>query len=296
MSAQNKILDDWDEIRTAYHVARLGTLSAAAKYLGVHHATVIRQINLLEGRLGTKLFHRHPRGYTATEAGRDLMQVAAITEEQLTEMAGRIRGRGEAVSGELIVTTISSLSALVTPILVDFQQEHPDLQVSLIEDERVLKLEYGEAHVALRVGPKPQEPDNVVQELTQFSITLYAHKSYVAKYGMLNGEADIPNHKFVVRGDSSGGPFHIWAQRNIPDDVKVFQTTHSRSHADAILAGAGIGFLYDRSSRANPDLVQMLPPRPEWGSSLWLVTHVNLHRTTKVQALVMFLKARLQGG
>ena len=62
-------MDNWDEIRTAYHVARLGTVSGAAEALGVHHATVIRHIDALEGRLGVKLFQRHARGYTATEAG-----------------------------------------------------------------------------------------------------------------------------------------------------------------------------------------------------------------------------------
>ena len=65
-------MENWDEIRTAYHVARLGTVSGAAEVLGVHHATVIRHIDALEGRLGVKLFQRHARGYTATEAGEDL--------------------------------------------------------------------------------------------------------------------------------------------------------------------------------------------------------------------------------
>ena len=62
-------MDNWDEIRTAYHVARAGTVSGAAADLGVHHATVIRHIDALEARLNVKLFQRHARGYTATEAG-----------------------------------------------------------------------------------------------------------------------------------------------------------------------------------------------------------------------------------
>jgi len=77
MSAHNDTLENWNEVRTAYHVARLGTLSAAAEFLGVHHATVIRHIDALETRLQSKLFHRNPRGYMPTEAGRDLMQIAA---------------------------------------------------------------------------------------------------------------------------------------------------------------------------------------------------------------------------
>ena len=62
-------MDNWDEIRTAYQVARIGTVSGAAEALGVHHATVIRHIDALEASLGVKLFQRHARGYTPTEAG-----------------------------------------------------------------------------------------------------------------------------------------------------------------------------------------------------------------------------------
>ena len=60
-------MQNWDEVRTAFHVARLGTVSGAADVLGVHHATVIRHIDALEQRLGVKLFQRHARGYTATQ-------------------------------------------------------------------------------------------------------------------------------------------------------------------------------------------------------------------------------------
>ena len=58
-------MENWDEVRTAYHVAHEGTVSGAAAALGVHHATVIRHIDALEARLGTKLFQRHARGYAA---------------------------------------------------------------------------------------------------------------------------------------------------------------------------------------------------------------------------------------
>jgi DNA-binding transcriptional LysR family regulator len=78
-------MDNWDEIRTAYQVARNGTVSGAADVLGVHHATVIRHIDALEQRLGVKLFQRHARGYAATEAGDDLLQVAKATDDQFSQ-------------------------------------------------------------------------------------------------------------------------------------------------------------------------------------------------------------------
>ena len=95
-------MDNWDEVKTAYHVARMGTVSGAAEVLGVHHATVIRHIDAIEARLAVKLFQRHARGYTPTEAGEDLLRVAQATEDQFNQLVGRMKGRGDDVSGELV--------------------------------------------------------------------------------------------------------------------------------------------------------------------------------------------------
>ncbi|MEO0866222.1 MAG: LysR family transcriptional regulator, partial [Pseudomonadota bacterium] len=139
-------MDNWDEIKTAYQVARMGTVSGAAEVLGVHHATVIRHIDALEGRLGVKLFQRHARGYTATEAGDDLFRVAQATDDQFSQLVGRIKGRGTEVSGELVVTSLVTLAPRMAPVLTAFQAAHPDVVVRYLTGERLFRLEYGEAH------------------------------------------------------------------------------------------------------------------------------------------------------
>ncbi len=90
--------ENWDEIRTAFQVARVRTVSGAAEVLGVHHATVIRHIDALEARLSAKLFQRHPRGYTPTEAGRYLLAVGQATEDQFAQLSARIAGAGESLA------------------------------------------------------------------------------------------------------------------------------------------------------------------------------------------------------
>ena len=155
-------MDNWDEIRTAYQVARMGTVSGAADILGVHHATVIRHIDALEARLGVKLFQRHARGYTATEAGDDLLRVATATDDQFSQLVGRIKGRGADVSGDLVVTSLVSLSPLLAPALGEFQIANPDVVIRYLTGDRLFRLEYGEAHVAIRAGSAPDQPDNVV--------------------------------------------------------------------------------------------------------------------------------------
>jgi DNA-binding transcriptional LysR family regulator len=294
MDEQKSSFGDWDEIRVAYHVARLGTLSAAAAYLGVHHATVIRRIDALEARLGAKLFQRNPRGYHPTEAGRELMRTAAATEETLSQLAGNLKGRGEAVSGDLIITSLSGLSPFITPILAEFGRLYPEVRLTLVEDTRLLKLEYGEAHVALRAGAKPQEPDNIAQNVAHLPVTMFAHESYVEKYGFLFGDNDAANHRFVgVVAALGRPPFQVWMDKHVPDDQIVFRASGMRSYEDAVRCGAGIGFLSVQTAAAFLDLVEVAPALPEWDSVLWLVTHVDVHRAAKVQALVKFLKSQL---
>ncbi|MGJ8610812.1 MAG: LysR family transcriptional regulator [Octadecabacter sp.] len=284
-------MDNWDEIRTAFQVARIGTVSGAADSLGVHHATVIRHIDALETRLGVKLFQRHARGYTATEAGRDLMQVATATDDQFTQLAGRIRGQGEGVTGDLVVTSLVMLSPLITPVLAKFRRENPDLTVRFLTGDRLFRLEYGEAHVAIRAGKAPDQPDNVVQPFLSQQVHLVAAPTYIADHGLPEGEDDLRNHWFVGSDESdSRAPFYMWLADKVPQNHVVFRTTDIRSTIDAVIAGAGIGFVTDSEFKRNPELVEIIPSKPDWAAQLWLVTHVDLHRTTKVQAFLEFLK------
>jgi DNA-binding transcriptional LysR family regulator len=294
MSEQKNYSGNWDEIRIAYHVARLGTLSAAAGYLGVHHATVIRHIDALEARLGSKLFQRNPRGYNPTEAGLELLQVATKTEDLLLQLAGNLKGRSETVSGDLVVTSLDALSPQITPLLVEFGRLYPKVRLNFVVDERTLQLEYGEAHVALRAGSKPQEMNNIAQSVGRFPGSLFAHKDYVERYGMLLGDEDAVNHRFVGRiTPLHRVPFQAWMSKYVPDECVVYKVSEMRSYQEAVLCGAGIGFLPMWASLSNPDLVQMYPSNPDWDSPIWLVTHVDLHRTAKVSALAGFLKQHL---
>jgi len=286
-------MDNWDEIRTAYNVARIGTVSGAAEVLGVHHATVIRHIDALEGRLGVKLFQRHARGYTATEAGDDLLRVAQATDDQFAQLAGRIKGRGSAVEGELVVTSLAGLSHLLVPALADFQRAYEAIIVRYLTSQRLFRLEYGEAHVAVRAGSPPDQPDNVVQPFHRQRMTLYAAPAYVAAHGCPGDETEFSKHRFVGMDDpKSRAPFARWMRDSVPAAAVIFRSDDVHAQRRAILAGVGIGFLPCMQAEQIGGLTQVTPPRDEWTAPLWLVTHMDLHRTSKVQAFLGFLKER----
>lgn len=286
-------MDNWDEVRTAYQVARVGTVSGAADVLGVHHATVIRHIDAIEARLGLKLFQRHARGYTPTEAGSDLLRVAQATEDQFNQLVGRLRGQGDSVSGELVVTSLDGLAPLMVPVLTEFQQQHDDLVVRYLTGERLFRLEYGEAHVAIRAGSVPDQPDNVVQPFVTMNSGLYASAAYAKAHGVPGNVAAFGGHRFVAHDDDNNrAPFNAWLRTNVPAEAITFRGRHGPVMEEAVLAGAGIGFLPEWMAAGRNDLVQVMAPQQDWTSALWLVTHVDLHRTTKVQSFTQFLKKR----
>ena len=271
---------------------RLGTVSAAAETLGVHHATVIRHVDALEARLRVKLFQRHARGYTATEAGRDLLKVAAATDEQFGQLVGRIRGRSSAVSGDLVLTTLSGFSGILTPVLARFQADNPALKIKYLAASRLFRLEYGEAHVAIRAGPKPSEPDNVVQHLATISPRFCASRGYAEMNGLPGGNGDFARHRFVGPDEIGGRtPQEKWFHENIPGDNVVYRATERLAQEAAVRAGVGIGFVTNMVSVSQLDLEVVMDTIKAWQSGLWLVTHVDLHRTAKVQAILKMLKA-----
>ena len=80
-----------------------------------------------------------------------------------------------------------------------------------------------------------------------------------------------------------------------PRSALVFRATEPAALESAVRAGLGIGFLSAFRAAGNPDLIEVMPPRPEWDAPLWIVTHVDLHRTRKVQAFLTVLKDAAKG-
>ncbi|WP_420412449.1 LysR family transcriptional regulator [Roseibium sp.] len=280
-------MEHWTEIRTAARVARLGTVTAAADALGVHRATINRHIDTLEAALGGKLFQRHAKGFTPTDLGRELLRIADTADDQFEELHRKAKGGSDTLQGDFIVTSIATYASALMPILKTFGDKHPDLIIRYLVSDSLLRLEYGEAHVAFRAGSKPDNPDNVVREIEHIEMGLFAHASYVSRYGLPAGLEDLKNHRFV--GSDSGthrAPFLVWLHKTIAAENFVCRANTIQAMAEAIQCGIGIGFLPRHSANNQPDLSEVIPPQPEWVSHMWMVTHMDLHRTAKVQAFI----------
>ena len=129
--------------------------------------------------------------------------------------------------------------------------------------------------------------DTVMLPLASVRSALYAHESYVEQFGRPADPADFRNHRFVSRvlGQEKFPPFQWLRDRIEPKNV-VFMSNDMNAKMSAILEGIGIGFLPIEKARVFPNMIEIVPSNPEWDVNFWLVTHVDIHRMPKIQALV----------
>ncbi|KZY39876.1 MULTISPECIES: LysR family transcriptional regulator [unclassified Oleiphilus] len=288
-------MKSWSDIQIAYQVAKFGTLSKAAESLGVHHSTVLRHIDSIEEHLACKLFHRHSRGYTPTEAGEILFQDAAKVEERLDRMVSKINGLDQQLTGPLVLTSVSTLSPLIMPVIEVFSKAHPGVDISFQADSRIFKLEYGEAHISIRPGAQPQDPDYVVQKLLYTESALYASESYLRKYGKLQSLEDITGHRFLNFCQNMNNiPSIKWLNEMVPKEQISFSASDYHILMDAAENGLGIVAMDCRIAELKTDLQLLLPAPSAWRSTIWLVTHRDVHFSPKVQAFTALIKQCLK--
>jgi DNA-binding transcriptional LysR family regulator len=296
LAVPGQVVRYWTELRTALTLARLGTVSAAAEALGVHRATVGRHVETLEGAFGAPLFHRHARGYALTDAGRDMLEVAGRADEMFADLAGRARGKAGQLSGSLIVTTLPGVAPLVMPAMRAFHLAHPQISLEFVAGAQLARLEHGEAHVAIRAGAKPEVPDYVVTLFRRIRFGLYASRSYIDRAGQPDPDR-LDAHRFVGNvGRPGRAPFTEWMDDNVSPDTLALRTNDLTVLHSAVCEGLGLGFLAEHDACLRSDLVAVIPPADAWSTALWTVTHVDLHRTTKVEAFLGHLKAIRSAG
>ncbi|MEM9792940.1 MAG: LysR family transcriptional regulator [Pseudomonadota bacterium] len=285
-------LDKWTELRTAYAVARLGTVSAAAKALGVNRATVIRHIDALEAELESRVFIRHAKGYALTETGEDVLDVAQKTTELIGSLASRTQRRKAQLEGEIFLSTLAPFVGMMSTAISEFKTQHPRCRVRVRVSEDLARLEHGEAHIALRSGTKPDHPDYVVADFGTIVVNLFAHESYVQRLGLPSGVEDFAGHFFVMPdAEDYRFPFVPWIRKHIEPEMIALSSNDILVNIEAVSKGVGIGFMGDHKARLQGNFHPVFPPEKAWHVQVWLVTHTDLHRTEKVQAMLENIRA-----
>ncbi|MEM8919557.1 MAG: LysR family transcriptional regulator [Pseudomonadota bacterium] len=283
-------MENWTEIRTAFLLGKLGTVSATASAIGVHRATVMRRIESLEGRLGGKLFQRHIKGYTPTELGENLIEVAEQSDNQFRSLLAKARSQELQLEGELVVSCPMLLDHLAFAAIRSFRAQHPTVAINFKASDEVLKLEYGDAHVALTLGDPPGNPDYVVRPFGRLHIGLFRSALTAHDCSKQQPIKDALSDFVKCEEPVYGSSVKQWIDENIREDQIVLSSYSVQSANDAILSGLGAGFLPYFLGRSVNWLNEVVIPRPDWRVPVWMVTHVDVHRTPKVRNFLNALK------
>ena len=284
---------DWDKLKIFHNVALDLNISEAAHKMNISHSSISRQISALERDLRVSLFKRHARGLTLTEQGKILFKTAhdifgkiALTEAKLTESK-------EKPTGPLtIAATVAFGTTWLAPRIEKFTNSYPEIDVSIIIENKYTDLAQGEADVALRLT-EPTQMDLIRFPLYEFQFKIYSSPEYIEKFGIPKDVSELPNHKIVAFGDS--------VEPSIPDvncildllpknkKVKTLFISNMYGVMRAIGGGAGIGALPEYMRISNNNLVPILPNADTPKTIIYFTYPPELKGSKKIEALSDFL-------
>ncbi len=263
----------WDDLALFLAALRGGSLTAAARELGINPSTAQRRLGALEAQLGARLFDRRPTGLTPTAAGEALGPLAEEVEERVLAAVRAVAGHDQEPRGVVRLTAPESVLELLMGPLMDFRARHPGIELQLTFSDRFLDLSRREADVAVRPAPAPPE-ETVARRVAGVAW---------AVYGRTDAGVDVP--WVTYSGDLADLGATAWWRahhsRDTPllcvNSVTAMQTAIRAAHARGLLPC----FVGDRC----PDLRRLSPLIPEAASHLWLLVHPDLRRSARVHAL-----------
>ncbi|AWK89393.1 LysR family transcriptional regulator [Azospirillum thermophilum] len=296
--------NNWDDLRYLLAVARHGSLSAAARMLGVNHSTVLRRVTALEEALGVRLFDKLPGGYVLTAAGDEMQRVAARMEEEIVTANRLLSGRDMRIGGTLRVTTVDLLAVhYLPPHVAAFRARHPELRIDLTIAEASLSLTRREADVAIRLTNRP--PENLIgRTLSGLAFAVYGARSYLEGRGGGRDPAghdlaghdcaghDWADHDWVGLDETfDHTSMARWLQRSVPAERIGHRVNSVVAVMEAVRAGTGLGLLPCGFVDRQPEFRRLGPPVEEVGSAIWLLTHEDLRHMARVRAFLDHMAA-----
>lgn len=281
----------WDDLKLILAICRTGSLSGAARMLGVTHSTVFRRINAIEKNLDVRLFDRHAGGYSMTEAGEAVQRAAERIDAQVDDLTRELLGRDLRLQGRLRVTSPEGIALrILAPKLSSFCSEHPGIQMDLVMTSDALRLSRREADIAVRVTRKP--PDNLIgRRICSFRFAMYATRRYMRENRHLAPE----DHQWVVTDDGFDQlPPAFWKKKDRSEARIVFTSNNVIATVQAAKQHLGIAPLPCFLGDAESGLLRAFEPVDALTMDLWVLTHPDLRNTARVRVLMTYLIEALE--
>jgi DNA-binding transcriptional LysR family regulator len=273
----------WDDVRFFLAVARTGSLSGAARALGVGHVTVGRRISLLERRLGVSLLNRTPDGFAATAAGEAILRPCIAMENAALDLERIAAGRDSLAAGSIRLTATEALAhRVIAPAIAELRKSHPDLQVDLAVGVRSLDIARREADLAVRVG-RPSGPGLVSRKLGEVGYSLYASRSYFAKRRIPQRGKGLAECDLITFTGAPAATSPFFMNESLEGARIALRCNNPLIQLQAAANGIGIAELACFLADDCADLVRIWPDEPPALRSVWLVMHEDLRRSARIR-------------
>jgi DNA-binding transcriptional LysR family regulator len=285
---------DWDDLRYFLAVAQAGTVSQAARRLGVDHATIIRRIDALERALGSKLFERNPRGYNLTHTGERLLVSAEVIHEETRKVDREVRTGGHGVGGLVRISTLEGFgNFFLAGRLPRFTEEYPNLAVELMTLQQIVALSRREADVAISLEP-PESGRFSREKLTDYVLHVYGSIRYLESSPAINRPEDLKAHPFCGYIDDLVFVRGLDYLDEVSAGIRArLQSSSLHAQAEAVANGYGLSVLPAFIGSARSDLRPVLPDQIVIRRSYWLVANADVATSPRVQAVRRFVKAEV---
>lgn len=266
----------WQLLQSLAAIAEQGSLSAAARHMGVSQPTLSRHLSALEEKFGTRLFLRTSEGLQMTPQG----EVLYSDVRQMADTAGRIRNRGAARSDDISGTVrISASQIIATHVLPDMltslRRAAPQVDIEVVASDTTQNLLRREADIAIRMY-RPNQPDLFIRKVAEMKLGIFAHRAY------LEGKPDITVENFmsfdVIGYDRSTliidgmKQFGILVKR---EDF-AFRSDDQVVCWSMVRAGYGIGMMQTNVAEHDPNLVRIAQEFDIGSLPVWLAAHKEL--------------------
>lgn len=285
---------DWNQARAFLVTAEEGSLSAAARALGMTQPTVGRQVAALEQELGVALFERVGRGLELTPSGLELVSHVRNMGEAATRVSLAAGGRSQTIEGSICITASEIHAAfLLPPIIEKLRQLAPGIDVEIIASNSASDLGRREADIAIR-SFRPTQAELIARKIKDVPARLYASKDYLKQIGMPKSAADLERADFIDFDDTGMLLNGLNALGlNLTQSNFSIRTKNHIVQWQLVKQGLGIGIFPEDIGDAEPLVQQALPELEPIVFSIWLTTHRELNTSRRVRLVFDLLAAEL---
>jgi len=287
---------DWNHIRAFLVTAEEGTLSAAAKALGLTQPTLSRQVCALESELSVMLFERVGQRLVLTNSGLELLEHARGMGNAALEFSLAATGQSQKIEGSVIISASELTAAYMLPkIIAKLRREEPGIDIEVVVTNEPSDLKRREADIAIR-SFHPKQNDLIAKKLGEEVIWLYGTQEYLDKLPSITEYSELKELQ-IIGFDRSNSVIDLLNKQGWKLSKDNFSVITSCQLLQLALCkeGQGVIFFPEKMGDQETDLIRAFEHLgPVMQIPIWLVCHQELRTSLRVRRVFDFIATELK--